>query len=47
MDENILSWNAPNWVTVFLMAALPWLVIALVFRLIVKPCPNPKATNGG
>ena len=28
--ENILTWNAENWITVLVMVFLPWLVIGFI-----------------
>lgn len=36
MDETILTWNVTNWITVVLMAALGFLVLALVAQLYHK-----------
>lgn len=33
-SENIVTWNGTNWFTVFLMVAIPWLVIGLVAALV-------------
>lgn len=34
MDENILSWNMENWITVIFMVLIPWLVIGFVFAML-------------
>lgn len=33
MDENIITWNVTNWVTITLMAALGFAVLAVVASL--------------
>lgn len=36
MEENILTWNLPNWITVVLMAAIGFAAIAAVSGVIKK-----------
>lgn len=36
MDENIISWNVTNWITVILMAAIGFAVLGLAQKLIQK-----------
>jgi hypothetical protein len=36
MDENIISWNVTNWVTVILMAAIGFAVLGLIQKMIQK-----------
>lgn len=43
MNETILTWNVPNWITVVLMAVLGFAAIGLVGNVIVKAKAN--ATN--
>jgi hypothetical protein len=30
MEENIISWNLPNWITIFLMAALSFAIAGAI-----------------
>jgi hypothetical protein len=34
MEETILSWNATNWITVVLMAAIGFLVLAVIAQAV-------------
>lgn len=34
MEHNMITWNFPNWITVVLMVALGYLVIALAAQLV-------------
>jgi hypothetical protein len=36
MDRTLLSWNLPNWITVMLMAAAGYAVLALVAQIFQK-----------
>lgn len=36
MNETILTWNVPNWITVVLMAALGFAAIGLVTNSVTK-----------
>lgn len=36
MEENILTWNLPNWITVVLMVAVGFSVIAAISGYIRK-----------
>lgn len=36
MDETVLTWTVPNWITVFLMVFLGFAVLGLVGKAIVK-----------
>ena len=36
MDRTLLSWNLPNWITVVLMAAAGYAVLALVAQTFQK-----------
>jgi hypothetical protein len=36
MDETIISWTVPNWITVVLMVALGFMVIGLAGKIIGK-----------
>lgn len=33
MDETIITWNATNWITVVVMVALGFLVLAVIAQL--------------
>lgn len=41
MNETILSWNVPNWITVVLMALVGFAIVGLVARSI----GNMEANN--
>lgn len=43
MNETILTWNIPNWITVVLMAILGFAVIGLAANAISKV--KPDASN--
>lgn len=30
MEESLITWNLPNWITVVLMAALGFMVLAVI-----------------
>lgn len=36
MEENILTWNLPNWITVVLMAVVGFAVLAAVAGIVRK-----------
>jgi len=36
MDETILTWNIPNWLTVLLMVILGFAAIGVVTKIVVK-----------
>lgn len=36
MNENILTWNFPNWVTIVLMAAVGFLILAALSQVFHK-----------
>lgn len=36
MKETVISWTFPNWITVFLMAALGSIVAGTVIKFFVK-----------
>lgn len=41
MEHNLLTWNLPNWLTVILMVALGYLLVALVAQAF------KRGTSGG
>lgn len=45
MERTMLAWNLPNWITVILMAAAGYAVLAVVGQWIVKP--GSKTAGGG
>jgi hypothetical protein len=45
MERTILSWNIANWITVLLMAAAGYAVLALASQLFTSK--SPTATGGG
>lgn len=36
MNENIITWNFPNWVTIVLMAAVGFLILAALGQVFHK-----------
>lgn len=42
MEENILSWNLPNWITVVLMATVGFAAVAALASFI-----RPRMNQGG
>jgi hypothetical protein len=43
MEENIITWNVPNWVTVVLMATLGFGIISVVASFMRKKNGAPMA----
>jgi hypothetical protein len=41
-DENLLSWNIPNFVTIVLMIALLWCALGFLGHIFIR---RPKATS--
>lgn len=47
MERTLIAWNLPNWVTVLLMAAAGYAVLALVTQFIIrKPMQQQSAAAG-
>ena len=44
MERTIISWSLPNWITIFLMAAAGYAVLALASQLLVQ---RGTTTAGG
>lgn len=44
MGENIIDWNVENWITVFLMAFLGFMVLGLVSQGL-RRATSPKYTG--
>ena len=42
MDENVLSWNIPNWITVVLMVTIVWGAIGLGGSFLFRPKAAPR-----
>lgn len=36
MERTIISWNFPNWVTVFLMAAAGWAALGVIRQAMLR-----------
>lgn len=36
MEENIITWNLPNWITIVLMATLGFAILAAVAGMLRK-----------
>lgn len=50
MNENIISWNVTNWVTVILMAAIGFFILGTVLKwkqskTVKMNAPTDTATN--
>lgn len=43
MERTLLSWNVANWITVLLMAAAGYAVLAVVSQLMLKGSASPAA----
>jgi predicted membrane-bound dolichyl-phosphate-mannose-protein mannosyltransferase len=43
MDESLLTWNFPNWITVSLMAIVLYLAVALASRLVSARAAGAEA----
>jgi hypothetical protein len=43
MEENIISWNVANWITVILMAMVGFFIFGLIQKSIQKASPAPPA----
>ena len=46
MERTMIAWNFPNWITVLLMAAAGYLVLALVSQLVLHRGPGNAAASG-
>lgn len=47
MERTLISWNLPNWITVMLMAALGYAVMALAAQFLFKGGTSEAAGSGG
>jgi hypothetical protein len=46
MEENIISWNVTNWITVVLMAAIGFFLLGLIQKAVAgKMAGNTNATS--
>lgn len=36
MERTIISWNIPNWITIFLMAAAGYAVLGVIRQVMMK-----------
>jgi hypothetical protein len=45
MERTILSWNVANWITVLLMAAAGYAVLALASQMFVAKSPTATSTG--
>lgn len=45
MDRTLISWNIPNWITILLMAAAGYAVLALVSQAFKRGATT--TTTGG
>lgn len=46
MERTIISWNIANWITVLLMAAAGYAVLAVISQVVVQK-PTQAANTGG
>ncbi len=47
MERTILSWNIANWITVLLMAAAGYAVLAGLSQVFVQKAPTASTASGG
>ena len=47
MDRTLISWNIPNWITIMLMAAGGYAILAVVKQLFVKGGASQSPGAGG
>ena len=47
MERTIISWNIPNWITVFLMGAAGYAVVGLAVQAYRRYGPQQQATGTG
>lgn len=45
MNENIITWNFVNWVTIALMAAVGFLILAAIGQVFHALRGSPSGTN--
>lgn len=46
MNENILTWNVTNWITVVLMAAVGFMILTVIAKGFHKSTGNKYASVG-
>jgi hypothetical protein len=46
MGENIITWNVTNWITIFLMAFLGFVILALLGSLFHSSRRNKEQSSG-
>lgn len=47
MDRTLISWNLPNWITVMLMAAGGYAILAVVTKMLKSQQPTQASGAGG
>lgn len=47
MDRTLISWNVPNWITIMLMAAGGYAILAVVTRWLNPGGPSQSQGAGG
>jgi hypothetical protein len=47
MDRTLISWNFPNWITIMLMAAGGYAILAVAKQLFVRGGARTVAGGGG
>lgn len=45
MERTIISWNIPNWITVVLMAAFGYAVVAMARQAMMQYGPSAAQTS--
>ena len=46
MERTLISWNIPNWITIMLMAAGGYAILAVVKQLFVKGGATQSSGGG-
>lgn len=47
MDRTLISWNLPNWITIMLMAAGGYAILAVVTNWLKGSGPSQASGAGG
>lgn len=46
MERTIISWNLPNWITIFLMAAFGYALVGLARQAMMQYGPGAQTSSG-
>ena len=46
MERTLISWNLPNWITIFLMAAAGYAVFGLARQVMIQGIPGLNQQEG-